>query len=90
MAGGTDDLDIAADGLSELVHHYAHAVAMAPSAAVYDELLSARSFAGTLPGRARLPQRGPDLIVAAGWLSSLLAISAADLGDHAAPTTSVG
>ena len=61
MAGGTDDLDIAADGLSELVHHYAHAVAMAPSAAVYDELLSARSFAGTLIGRARLLQRGPQI-----------------------------
>ena len=84
MAAGTDHLDIAADGLPELVHHYAHAVAMTPSAAVYDELLSARSFAGTLLGRARLPQRGPDLIAAAGWLSSLLAISAADIGDHAA------
>ncbi len=84
MAGDTDDLDIAKDGLSELVHHYAHAVAMAPSAAVYDELLSARSLAGTLLGRARPPQKRPDLIVATGWLSSLLAISAADIGDHAA------
>jgi hypothetical protein len=71
------------DGLSELVHHYAHAVATVPSAAVYDELLSARSFAGTLLGRAT-PQGRPDLIVATGWLSSLLAISAADIGDHAA------
>jgi hypothetical protein len=84
MAGDTDDLDIAEDGLSELVHHYAHAVATVPSAAVYDELLSARSFAGTLLGRARPPLGRPDLIVATGWLSSLLAISAADMGDHAA------
>jgi hypothetical protein len=84
MGGDTDDLDIAEDGLSELVHHYAHAVATAPSAAVYDELISARSFAGTLLSRARPPQGRPDLIVATGWLSSLLAISATDIGDHAA------
>ena len=37
-----------------------HAVATAPSADVYDELLSARAFADTLLGRARLPQGGPD------------------------------
>jgi hypothetical protein len=58
-------------------------LAVAPSAAVYGELLSARSFAGTLLGRSA-PRHQPDLTVAAGWLSSLLAISAADLGDHAA------
>jgi hypothetical protein len=56
---------------------------VAPSAAVYGELLSARSFAGTLLGRSAARQR-PDLTVTAGWLSSLLAISAADLGEHAA------
>jgi hypothetical protein len=65
------------------VFHYAHALAVAPSAAVYGELLSARSFAGTLLGRSAARQR-PDLTVTAGWLSSLLAISAADLGEHAA------
>jgi len=72
-----------ADGLAELVRHYAHALAVAPWAAVYGELLSARSFAGTLLGRSA-PRQRPDLTVTAGWLSSLLAISAADLGDHAA------
>jgi transcriptional regulator with XRE-family HTH domain len=82
MTGDPAGPDISADGLAELVRYYAHALAVAPSAAVYGELLSARSFAGTLPGRSPPPR--PDLTVTAGWLSSLLAISAADLGDHAA------
>jgi hypothetical protein len=76
-------LDVAGEGLSELVGHYAHAVAVAPSAAVYDELLSARAFAGTLLSRGPARLRA-DLAVTAGWLSSLLAASATDLGDHAA------
>lgn len=75
--------DIAADGLAELVLHYAQAAAIAPSAAVYDELLSARAFAGNLLGSAS-PRLRPDLVVTTGWLSSLLAVSAADLGEHAA------
>ena len=83
MAGDPAGPDIGADGLAELVLHYAHTLAVAPSAAVYGELLSARSFAGTLLGRSA-PRQRPDLTVTAGWLSSLLAISAADLGDHAA------
>ena len=83
MTGDPAGPDIGADGLAELVLHYAHALAVAPSAAVYGELLSARSFAGTLLGRSS-PGRRPGLMVTAGWLSSLLAISAADLGDHAA------
>ncbi len=83
MTGDPAGLDTGADGLAELVAHYAHALAIAPSPAVYGELLSARSFAGTLLGRSA-PRQRPDLTVTAGWLSSLLAISAADLGDHAA------
>jgi hypothetical protein len=83
MNGNGDGLDIAEDGLAELVRHYAHAVAVAPSLAVYDELVNARSFAGTLLDRGSRARR-PDLAVTAGWLSSLLAISATDLGDHAA------
>src|ERR1039458_8138402 len=78
-----DGLDIVEDGLAELVRLYAHAVAVAPSVAVYDELVSARSFAGTLLDRGGQARR-PELAVTTGWLSSLLAISAADLGDHAA------
>lgn len=83
MNGNGDGLDIAEDGLAELVRLYAHAVAVAPSVAVYDELVSARSFAGTLLDRGGRARR-PELAVTTGWLSSLLAISAADLGDHAA------
>lgn len=83
MNGSGDGLDIAEDGLAELVRHYAHVVAVAPSAAVYDEMVSARSFAGTLIDRGGRARR-PELAVTAGWLSSLLAISATDLGDHAA------
>jgi hypothetical protein len=83
MTGDPAGPDIGAAGLAELVLHYAHALAVAPSAAVYGELLSARSFAGTLLGRSA-PRQRPDLTVTAGWLSSLLAISAADLGEHAA------
>jgi transcriptional regulator with XRE-family HTH domain len=84
MTGGADGgLGVAEDGLGELVRHYAHAVAVAPSAAVYDELLSARSFAGILLD-CGAPRRRPELAVTTGWLSSLLAISATDLGDHAA------
>jgi transcriptional regulator with XRE-family HTH domain len=83
MSGDPDGSGIGGDGLAELVQHYAHAVAVAPSTAVYGELLSARSFAGTLLGRSALHRRA-ELTVTAGWLSSLLAISSADLGDHAA------
>lgn len=83
MAGDPAELDIAADGLAELVRYYAHALAVMPSAGVYAELLSARTFAGTQAGRAA-PRSRPDLAISVGWLSSLLAISAIDLGDHAA------
>ena len=76
-------LDVAGDGLADLALHYAHVVAVAPSAAVYDELTSARGFAGTLLSRGATAGRA-DLAVTAGWLSSLLAIAATDLGDHAA------
>jgi len=57
---------------------------MAPSAAVYDELSSARSFAGTLPGRARLPQGDPTSSPPPDGYQACWPISAADLGDHAA------
>jgi transcriptional regulator with XRE-family HTH domain len=82
MSTDPDSLDVGSDGLAELVPYYAHALAVSPSATMYGELLSARSFAGTLLGRSHRQRR--DLMVTAGWLSSLLAISASDLGDHAA------
>ncbi len=85
MANDAVELDIARDGLTEMVSHYATVLSVAPSAAVYDDLLSVRSFAGSLLGGGHAPpSRRPDLIVTAGWLSSLLSVSAADIGDHAA------
>jgi transcriptional regulator with XRE-family HTH domain len=80
---GTAGLDIAIDSLSELVPHYSHAVSVTTSAAVYDELLTVRSFASSLLGDTG-SSRYSDLVVTAGWLSALLAISATDIGDHAA------
>jgi hypothetical protein len=62
MTGDPAGPDIGADGLAELVLHYAHALAVAPSTAVYGELLSARSLAGTLLGRSA-PRQRPDLTV---------------------------
>ncbi len=83
MNGHGDRLDVAEDGLAELVRHYAHVVATTPSVAVYDELVCLRSFAGTLIDRGgRTRQR--EMATTTGWLSSLLAISATDLGNHAA------
>lgn len=83
MAGDVAELDIASDGLAELVSHYADVLAIAPSPAVYDDLLTIRSFAGSLLGSTSRRQDS-GLIVTAGWLSSLLAISAGDIGDRAA------
>ena len=74
---------IAADSLFELIPHYSHVISVTTSAAVYDELLSVRSFANTLLGDTG-SRRHSDLVVAAGWLSALLAMSATDMGDHAA------
>lgn len=83
IAGDPDGPDIASGSLAELVSHYAGIVSMAPSRSVYDELFAVRSYAGTLLNQGRTRKRA-ELTVAAGWLSSLLAVSATDLGDHAA------
>ena len=81
-----DGLGCAADGLSEIVAHYAQSVSKTPSPRLYDDLLSVRSYAnGLLSRAARKPaSRRRDFVVATGQLSSLLAVSATDLGDHAA------
>jgi len=83
-AASGDGADL--DSLSGLVLHYSQVVSVTPSTAVYDDLLSVRSFAGSLLGQHSQAsgRRHPDLVVTAGWLSSLLAISATDIGDRAA------
>lgn len=85
LSGDAAGLDAAIDSLSGLISHYSHVVSASPSAAVYDELLRVRAFAGSLLGRSgRAGTEHSDLTVMAGWLSGLLAFSAADIDDHAA------
>jgi len=84
-SNGADQLCIAADSLDELVFHYSQTVCTLPPTSVYDDLFSVRSYAGFLLDRARRSaQRRSDVVVAAGWLSSLLAVVTCDMGDHAA------
>jgi hypothetical protein len=79
-----DHLGDVADSLSELVDHYAHTICALPPSSVYDELLAVRSYAGGIADRAGLTLRRADLVLVAGWLSSLLAVAACDMGEHAA------
>jgi hypothetical protein len=82
----SDGLGLAADGLSEIVSHYAQSVSKTPSPRLYDDLLSVRSYANCLLARAahKPTSHRRDLVTATGHLSSLLAVCATDLGDHAA------
>ncbi len=74
-----------ADRLNELVSHYSHLVCKSPSTGTYDDLLGARSYAASLLPRIRRSERSyPDVLVAAGWLSILLAVATSYLGDHGA------
>jgi hypothetical protein len=75
--------DVAIDGLADLIPHYAQVVSVTTSTTIYAEMLGVRSFAGSLLGD-RQSRRHVDVVVTAGWLYALLAISATDLGDHAA------
>lgn len=83
-ADSADDVGIAADSLEELISHYSQTVGRLSPTDVYDDLLSVRSCAGSLLGRATSARRRSDLVVAAGWLSNLLAVTTSYLGDHAA------
>lgn len=81
---GNDRLGGVADGLGELVDHYAQTICALPPASVYDELLAVRSYAGGIADRAGLALRRTDLVLVTGWLSSLLAVAACDMGEHTA------
>lgn len=76
VMNGNRGSEIAEDGLGELVRHYARIVAVAPSIAVYDELVSARSLAGMLLDQGSLARR-PELGITTGWAVK----SAGDLSD---------
>jgi transcriptional regulator with XRE-family HTH domain len=81
---GNRHLSDIVDSLGGLIDHYALTICMLPPADVYDELLAVRSHASGIIERAGLALRRTDLVVAAGWLSNLLAIAACDMGEHAA------
>jgi hypothetical protein len=82
-SGHADTLGIATDCLNELISHYSEKLSVSPPTDMYDDLLNVRSYAGTLLQRLRSPTRQrSDLIVAAGWLSNLLAVATSYMGDH--------
>lgn len=74
----------ALSSLGELVDHYALTICARPPAEVYGELLAVRSFSGDLARRVGAGRRHRDATLMAGWLSALLALSACDMGEHAA------
>jgi hypothetical protein len=81
---GSDQLGAVVDGLGELVDHYAHTICALSPAEVYDELLSVRSYASGILRNAGRGSLRSDIVLAVGWLSSLLAVAACDMGEHAA------
>jgi transcriptional regulator with XRE-family HTH domain len=81
---GNDHFGGVADSLAQLVDHYALAVCALPPADVYDELLTVRSYASGIIERPGFEPRRTDLVLAAGWLSNLLAVAACDMGEHGA------
>jgi hypothetical protein len=84
----SDDADdilgvVTTDCLNELIGYYSERLSVSPPADIYDDLLHVRSYAGTLLSRAGSGARQrSDLLVAAGWLSDLLAVASSYMGDH--------
>ncbi|MFI6500301.1 hypothetical protein [Nonomuraea typhae] len=80
---GTEHLASTVDSLGELVDHYTQTIGDLPPADVYDELLTVRSYANSLLTHTARARPRTDLVVATGWLSHLLAVTARDMGEHA-------
>ncbi|MER7211629.1 helix-turn-helix transcriptional regulator [Streptosporangium sp. NPDC020072] len=72
-----------AEGIGDLVEHYALTLYALPPADVYDELFMVRSYASDVLDRTGPAPRRADLALAVGWLSHLLAVAACDMGEHA-------
>ncbi|TMR00146.1 hypothetical protein ETD83_17565 [Actinomadura soli] len=81
---GGDHHGAIADGLGQLIDHYALTICALPPTEVYDELLAVRAYAKQVHERAATSARTADLSLASGWLSHLLAVAACDMGEHAA------
>jgi hypothetical protein len=79
-----DSLGAAADSLNDLVVHYSETLPVSPPMGVYGNLSDVRSYAGGLLGRPMPARRRSDILVAAGWLSNLLAVAASYMGDQGA------
>ncbi|MCI0689265.1 MAG: hypothetical protein L0Y54_18835 [Sporichthyaceae bacterium] len=84
VASGPDGLSAATETLDELIGYYAHAVQTRAPAEVYDGLLGVRSLTSTILNRSSRSRQRADVIVCAGWLSNLLAITSNYLGDNGA------
>ncbi|MBI3686573.1 MAG: helix-turn-helix domain-containing protein [Actinobacteria bacterium] len=72
------------ENLSTLIDHYKRTFRSTPPAGLYGEILGVRLHAGSLINSAVKAKSGPELMVAAGWLSNLLALVTHDLDDRAA------
>lgn len=81
---GDGNPGLVADGLGELIEHYAQTIAALPPAETYKELVTVRRYAAECRDRFTPTPRRTDLTLACGWLSSLLATASYDMGQHAA------
>ncbi len=72
------------ENLSTVIDHYKRTFRSTPPAGLYDEILGVRIHTGLLLNNAGAANSRPDLMVAAGWLSNLLALVTHDLDDRAA------
>ncbi|MGH3974424.1 MAG: helix-turn-helix domain-containing protein [Pseudonocardiaceae bacterium] len=72
------------ENLNTVVEHYKRTFRSTPPAGVYNAILGVRVHAGLLLDGTGAANNHPDLAVATGWLSNLLALVTHDLDDRAA------
>jgi transcriptional regulator with XRE-family HTH domain len=82
-SNGADTIGIAVESLTDLTAHYSERLSVFPPATVYTELLAVRAYAAALAEHAGSSRWYPDVVVAIGWLSNLLAVASSYSGDHA-------
>jgi hypothetical protein len=81
---GNDNTSVFPEILGELIDHYTLTICSTPPAAVYDELLTVRTYASRFIDAAMPDGRRREMVLSIGWLSCLLGIAACDMGVHAA------
>jgi transcriptional regulator with XRE-family HTH domain len=78
-------LDVAVECLNGLVFHYSEKLSVSSPVENYNDLLKVRSHTSSLLKKASSTTSvRSELVVAAGWLSNLLAITTSYMGDHGA------